>query len=186
MLFFGCSVSAYARLLALLFLVCVGNAALVRAAVGIFGCWAACPPGGLSALALLLFECAVIAVDSAQTALRFIAHLVGEAHGGRWERRGLVIFGAELACELVVQGLTLGHLLHVWFLHGLSLSLTDALLFIHTRSVFQAIAGRVAALRAYVTMDRRFRDATAEELAANDDHCAICHDSLTSAKVLHV
>lgn len=155
---------------------------MVRAAVGVFGCWTACPPGGLSALALLLFDCAVVAVDSAQTALRFGAHLVGEARGGRWERRGLWVFGAELACELAVLGLTLAHLLHVWVLHGLSLSLTDALLFIHTRSVLHAIGGRVAALRAYVTMDRRFRDATAEELAANDDHCPICHDSLTSAK----
>lgn len=77
--------------------------------------------------------------------MRYLLHMINQAKDGHWENRALYSFYSELGCELLNHVLNLLHFLHVWAVHGLSLTLTDALLFLNTRAVVNNIRSKVVA-----------------------------------------
>lgn len=88
----------------------------------------------------------------------------------------------------MTQGLTLVHYLHVWSFYGLSVTIIDLFLFLHLRSSFVVLVDRISKYhhyrRASVEINSRYADATAAELQHADDFCAICRESMDSAKKL--
>ena len=169
---------------ALLSIVLTLNTFLVFLCLRVFGCWESCEASHVGVIILLLFECVLTYIDSLQTALRVMLHVVNLARDGHWEQRSLYTFYSELTCQLTVHLLSLFHFIHIWAVHGLSVSLTDFLLFLHTRAVINKIRAKLTSLNVFLTIDKRLPDATPEQLAALEDSCAICREDLTTAKVL--
>jgi hypothetical protein len=172
----------------LLSIVVALNTYLVFVCVRVFGCRLdECDAGAVSVMLLLLFECLLTYIDALQTFLRvalYVINLKREVHS---ERRRLYAFYSELTCQLMVHTLSLLHYIHVWAVHGLSFSLLDFLLLLHTRTIVSKIRAKLTSLSIFLTIDKRLPDATAEQLAtAQDakDACAICREDLSSAKVL--
>ena len=161
------------------------NTFLLALCLRVAGCRPSeCDVNTVGLLMLLLFECVVAYIDAAQTMLRVALYVINLSREGHWERRGLYSFYSELVCQLTIQFLSLFHFIHVWAVHGLSVTLTDFLLFLHTRGVVNKIRAKLASLVVFLTIDKRLPDATAAQLASANDSCAICREALSTAKVL--
>jgi hypothetical protein len=107
-----------------------------------------------------------------------------ERMGGSTE----TLYYASLVPELGMQLCRLLNHVHVWYVHGLSFSVIDVLLLANTKVAVESLHRRYVTHRNFVKADanlkQRFRTASAEELAAIDDCCAICREGMDDAKVL--
>lgn len=174
---------------------------------------------GISTLLLLNFECFTIFLDTVQTLVKYAIHLLDLSRtGGVWEQRGQYIYYTEFATDSLVLAGTLGmlanvfttmltickgHYMHILYLHGLSVTLLDAVLFMHMRIVFNNLRDKVVAYRNYCKLADNMNHmypsgiaqfipcastnscaVTQEELAQYNDDCAICRESMDTAKKL--
>eukprot|EP00897_Mesotaenium_endlicherianum_P008248 jgi/Mesen1/7451/ME000389S06791 len=190
------SKAAHARTLSLLCIVLFADMYCMRA------CMRLLSGAGVSSILLLNFEAVIIALDASQTVVRYSLHLLETyaesccdatshcaATNAAWaEWRGHALFYVNLVCDLASLLLTLAHYVHVWCLHGLLFQLVDALLFLNIRALLAAIKRRVQVaaryLRAIRNLRSTFPDATADELEAFNDDCAICKEPMGAAKKL--
>ncbi|KAF9904487.1 hypothetical protein EC991_002647 [Linnemannia zychae] len=141
-----------------------------------------------SMLLLLSFECFTLFLDTVQTLVKYVIHLGDLSRQGPCESRRMVQYYTEFSTDTMILVTTLGHYLHIMYLHGISFTLIDAVLFLNMRSVFnnlrKKLAGHQAYRQALKNMQALYPSATEKELADYSDDCAICRDSMTSAKVL--
>uniref|UniRef100_A0A7R9W0Y7 RING-type domain-containing protein n=1 Tax=Chlamydomonas euryale TaxID=1486919 RepID=A0A7R9W0Y7_9CHLO len=102
-----------------------------------------------------------------------------------WEGKGAVLYYTELVADVLVQAMTLAHYLHVWFLHGLSFQLIDAILFLDIRSIAMSMAKRLRGYLNYRHVTHSLRHAFPDAApGAADDACTICMDRMLVAKQL--
>ncbi|VFQ72756.1 unnamed protein product [Cuscuta campestris] len=84
--------------------------------------------------------------------------------------------------------MALAHYVHIWWLHGMSFHLMDAILFLNIRALLSAIVKRIKGFvklrMALGTLHGALPDASFEELRAYDDECAICREPMAKAKKL--
>ncbi|KAG0369090.1 hypothetical protein BGZ54_000346 [Gamsiella multidivaricata] len=141
-----------------------------------------------SMLLLLSFECFTLFLDTIQTFVKYVMHLGDLSRQGPCESRRIVQYYIEFVTDTMILVTTLGHYLHIMYLHGISFTLIDAVLFLNMRSVFnnlrKKIAGHQAYRQALSNMQALYPSATEKQLADYSDDCAICRDSMASAKVL--
>nr|CAG8472556.1 14225_t:CDS:2 [Entrophospora candida]CAG8545205.1 12910_t:CDS:2 [Entrophospora candida] len=141
-----------------------------------------------SMLLLLTFECFTLFLDTVQTLMKYIIHLRDLSQQGVWESKGLVLYYIEFVTDTLILAATLGHYLHIMLLHGISFTLIDAVLFLNMRSVFNNLRKKVVSYynyrQAISNMQTRYPSATEIELKEYNDDCAICRDSMVSAKKL--
>ncbi|KAF9933840.1 hypothetical protein FBU30_004236 [Linnemannia zychae] len=141
-----------------------------------------------SMLLLLSFECFTLFLDTVQTLVKYAIHLGDLSRQGPCESRRMIQYYTEFSTDTMILVTTLGHYLHIMYLHGISFTLIDAVLFLNMRSVFnnlrKKLAGHHAYRQALKNMQALYPSATEKELADYSDDCAICRDSMTSAKVL--
>eukprot|EP00742_Colponemidia_sp_Colp-10_P010809 GILJ01011913.1.p1 GENE.GILJ01011913.1~~GILJ01011913.1.p1 ORF type:complete len:566 (+),score=48.10 GILJ01011913.1:34-1698(+) len=173
----------YKRLITFLLCIICGNVVCASMCLWLFS------EASWSVLLLLLFECAMLGIESVQTLVRFMLHLSDHLHtDSSWETRTTHMFYIELGTELLLHLCSILHYLHIWATHGLSFTLVDVVLFLNVRAVLKHIRKHFQRLRNYRQamndMDTRYPSATAEELEANNDNCAICRDRMTSARKL--
>ncbi|KAF9171234.1 hypothetical protein BGX20_007929 [Mortierella sp. AD010] len=141
-----------------------------------------------SMLLLLSFECLTLFLDTIQTLVKYIIHLGDQSRQGPCESWRMVQYYTEFVTDTMILVTTLGHYLHIMYLHGISFTLIDAVLFLNMRSVFNNLRKKLASHQAYRqalnNMQALYPSATEKELADYSDDCAICRDSMTSAKIL--
>ncbi|KMZ57495.1 E3 ubiquitin protein ligase RIN2 [Zostera marina] len=84
--------------------------------------------------------------------------------------------------------MALGHYLIIWWLHGMSFHLVDAILFWNLRALVSTIIKRTRGFiklkKALSSLDVALNDATSEEIHSYDDDCAICREPMSKAKRL--
>ncbi|KAG0023123.1 hypothetical protein BGZ80_010348 [Entomortierella chlamydospora] len=141
-----------------------------------------------SMLLLLSFECLTLFLDTIQTLVKYVIHLGDQSRQGPCESWRMVQYYTEFVTDTMILVTTLGHYLHIMYLHGISFTLIDAVLFLNMRSVFNNLRKKLASHQAYRqalnNMQALYPSATEKELADYSDDCAICRDSMTSAKIL--
>ncbi|KFH68854.1 hypothetical protein MVEG_05658 [Podila verticillata NRRL 6337] len=141
-----------------------------------------------SMLLLLSFECFTLLLDTLQTTVKYIIHLGDLSRQGPCESRRTVQYYTEFVTDSMILVTTLGHYLHIMYLHGISFTLIDAVLFLNMRSVFNNLRKKISSHQTYRQALRNMRalypSATAKQLADYSDDCAICRDSMSSGKVL--
>ncbi|CAL1371596.1 unnamed protein product [Linum trigynum] len=109
--------------------------------------------------------------------------------GSLWEWKGTLTRNLGFALDMATLLMALGHYVHIWWLHGVSFHLVDAVLFLNIRALLSAIIKRVKGFTklrmALGALHAALPDATSEELRAYDDECAICREPMAKAKRLH-
>ena len=157
---------------------------------------------------LLLYEPLVIACDSTQSVFQYSLHIV-EAHpellqprklekphewvpsseSSEWqELRTWLMYNSSFLGEGSATLLTILHCCLVWLVRGFSFSVVDVVLFLNIRAHAIALSRRVWAFTRWhsvlSSLRAAFPDATSQQLIDFADDCAICRDTLSSAKRL--
>lgn len=101
-----------------------------------------------------------------------------------WEGKGEMLFHVELVSDVLIHSLTLVHYLHVWYLHGLSIHVVDAVLLLDVRAVAGSLARRLKGYAAYCAATHRLRHAFPDTRPSEPEPCSICMESMAVAKQL--
>eukprot|EP00197_Chlamydomonas_leiostraca_P007948 CAMPEP_0202862562 /NCGR_PEP_ID=MMETSP1391-20130828/3557_1 /ASSEMBLY_ACC=CAM_ASM_000867 /TAXON_ID=1034604 /ORGANISM="Chlamydomonas leiostraca, Strain SAG 11-49" /LENGTH=736 /DNA_ID=CAMNT_0049542111 /DNA_START=87 /DNA_END=2294 /DNA_ORIENTATION=- len=156
------------------------------------------PPMDMSRALLCAFDMAVIAVEGLKTLVRYGVHVADmhiQAKAGdddaalagaaaSWEGKGAVLYHVELVSDVLIHCLTIAHYMHVWYLHGLSFHIVDAVLLLDVRAVLGSLAKRLRGYAAYCTATHRLRHAFPDARPTEPEPCSICMDAMAMAKQL--
>uniref|UniRef100_H3D1A7 Autocrine motility factor receptor n=1 Tax=Tetraodon nigroviridis TaxID=99883 RepID=H3D1A7_TETNG len=143
---------------------------------------------GMHTLSFMAAECLLVTVRTGHVILRYSIHLWDLKHPGTWENKGTYVYYTDFVMELAMLFLDLVHHIHMLLFGNIWLSMASLVIFMQLRYLFHEVQRRVRRHKNYLrvinNMEARFAVATAEELAANDDDCAICWDSMLTARKL--
>ncbi|XP_074696053.1 E3 ubiquitin-protein ligase AMFR isoform X3 [Strix aluco] len=130
----------------------------------------------------------LVTVRTAHVILRYVIHLWDLNHEGTWEGKGTYVYYTDFVMELTLLSLDLMHHIHMLLFGNIWLSMASLVIFMQLRYLFHEVQRRIRRHKNYLrvvgNMEARFAVATPEELAANNDDCAICWDSMQSARKL--
>ncbi|XP_063169304.1 E3 ubiquitin-protein ligase AMFR [Candoia aspera] len=146
---------------------------------------------GMHTLSFMAAESLLVTVRTVHVILRYIIHLWDLNHEGTWESKGTYVYYTDFIMELMLLSLDLMHHIHmlIWKLFGnIWLSMASLVIFMQLRYLFHEVQRRLRRHKNYLrvvgNMEARFAVATPEELATNNDDCAICWDSMQAARKL--
>ncbi|XP_074738142.1 E3 ubiquitin-protein ligase AMFR isoform X3 [Strix uralensis] len=143
---------------------------------------------GMHTLAFMAAESLLVTVRTAHVILRYVIHLWDLNHEGTWEGKGTYVYYTDFVMELTLLSLDLMHHIHMLLFGNIWLSMASLVIFMQLRYLFHEVQRRIRRHKNYLrvvgNMEARFAVATPEELAANNDDCAICWDSMQSARKL--
>ncbi|XP_030368639.1 E3 ubiquitin-protein ligase AMFR isoform X3 [Strigops habroptila] len=130
----------------------------------------------------------LVTVRTTHVILRYVIHLWDLSHEGMWEGKGTYVYYTDFVMELTLLSLDLMHHIHMLLFGNIWLSMASLVIFMQLRYLFHEVQRRIRRHKNYLrvvgNMEARFAVATPEELAANNDDCAICWDSMQSARKL--
>ncbi|XP_054054978.1 E3 ubiquitin-protein ligase AMFR isoform X3 [Rissa tridactyla] len=130
----------------------------------------------------------LVTVRTAHVILRYVIHLWDLNHEGTWESKGTYVYYTDFVMELTLLSLDLMHHIHMLLFGNIWLSMASLVIFMQLRYLFHEVQRRIRRHKNYLrvvgNMEARFAVATPEELAVNNDDCAICWDSMQSARKL--
>ncbi|XP_062316991.1 E3 ubiquitin-protein ligase AMFR-like isoform X2 [Osmerus eperlanus] len=174
--------SSHARVLVLLvglMLACLGLALLC----GVLG-----RGQGIHTVAFMAAECMLVTVRTTHVIIRYSIHLWDLNHEGIWENKGSYVYYTDFFMELSLLGLDLVHHIHMLLVGNIWLSMASLVIFMQLRYLFHEVQKRIRRHKNYLrvidNMEARFAVATPDELATNDDDCAICWDAMATARRL--
>ncbi|XP_076863719.1 E3 ubiquitin-protein ligase AMFR [Brachyhypopomus gauderio] len=173
---------SHVRVLALLvsMLTCCGGLAALCGLVGHLH--------GMHTVAFMVAECLLITVRTGHVIIRYSIHLWDLNHEGTWESKGSCVYYTDFIMELALLCLDLMHHIHMLLFGNIWLSMASLVIFMQLRYLFHEVQRRIRRHKNYLrvidSMESRFAVATPDELLANNDDCAICWDSMTSARKL--
>uniref|UniRef100_A0A8B9LBH1 E3 ubiquitin-protein ligase AMFR n=1 Tax=Astyanax mexicanus TaxID=7994 RepID=A0A8B9LBH1_ASTMX len=174
--------SSHVRVLALLvsMLLCCGGLAALCGLVGHLH--------GMHTVAFMTAECLLVTVRTGHVIIRYSIHLWDLNHEGTWESKGSYVYYTDFIMELALLCLDLMHHIHMLLFGNIWLSMASLVIFMQLRYLFHEVQRRIRRHKNYLrvidNMESRFAVATPDELVANNDDCAICWDSMTSARKL--
>ncbi|XP_026220479.1 autocrine motility factor receptor a [Anabas testudineus] len=174
--------SCHARVLLLLvvLLLCCGGLATL--------CSRLARSQGRHTAAFMAAECMLVTVRTTHVMFQYSIHLWDMNHEGSWENKSSYVYYTDLLMELLSLGLDLLHHIHMLLFTNSWLSMASLVIFMQLRFLVEEIQKRIRRhhnyLRVLRNMETRFSVASADEVAANDDDCAICWDAMSSARKL--
>ncbi|XP_069496332.1 E3 ubiquitin-protein ligase AMFR [Ambystoma mexicanum] len=143
---------------------------------------------GMHTLAFMAAESMLVTMRTAHVILRYVIHLWDLNHEGTWESKGTYVYYTDFILELTLLSLDLMHHIHMLLFGNIWLSMASLVIFMQLRYLFHEVQRRIRRHKNYLrvvgNMEARFAVATLEELTANNDDCAICWDSMQSARKL--
>ncbi|XP_021175236.2 E3 ubiquitin-protein ligase AMFR isoform X1 [Fundulus heteroclitus] len=143
---------------------------------------------GMHTLSFMAAECLLVTVRTGHVIMRYSIHLWDLNHPGTWESKGTYVYYTDFIMELAMLFLDLMHHIHMLLFGNIWLSMASLVIFMQLRYLFHEVQRRIRRHKNYLrvinNMEARFAVATAEELAANDDDCAICWDAMLTARKL--
>uniref|UniRef100_A0A4W3H8S6 E3 ubiquitin-protein ligase AMFR n=1 Tax=Callorhinchus milii TaxID=7868 RepID=A0A4W3H8S6_CALMI len=143
---------------------------------------------GMHTLSFMAAECLLVKVRTAHVILRYSIHLWDLNHEGTWESKGTYVYYTDFVMELNLLSVDLLHHIHMLLFGNIWLSMASLVIFMQLRYLFHEVQRRLKRHKNYLrvvgNMEARFAAATPEELASNNDDCAICWDSMQSARKL--
>uniref|UniRef100_A0AAY4DNU7 E3 ubiquitin-protein ligase AMFR n=1 Tax=Denticeps clupeoides TaxID=299321 RepID=A0AAY4DNU7_9TELE len=174
--------SSHVRVLALLasMLMCCVLLAVLCALVG--------HVHSMHTVAFMAAECLLVTVRTGHVIIRYSIHLWDLNHEGTWEGKGTYVYYTDFLMELGLLCFDLMHHIHMLLYGNIWLSMASLVIFMQLRYLFHEVQRRLRRHKNYLrvidNMEARFAVATPDELVANNDDCAICWDSMTSARKL--
>ncbi|KAM9570710.1 E3 ubiquitin-protein ligase AMFR isoform 2-T2 [Salvelinus alpinus] len=145
-------------------------------------------PHGVHTVAFMAAECMLVFVRTGHVIIRYSIHLWDLNHEGTWESKGSYVYYTDFVMELALLGLDLMHHIHMLLFGNIWLSMASLVIFMQLRYLFHEVQKRIRRHKNYLrvinNMEARFAVATSDELVANNDDCAICWDSMMTARKL--
>lgn len=145
-------------------------------------------PGGIHTFTFMLAECVLLFIKVIHALIRYGIHLWDVGHTTMWEGRSTWSYNTDLIMNLAMYTIDFAHHLHMLLWSNIFLSMASLVLCMQLRHLFYEIQKKLAKHRNYLRiircMESRFPLATEEELIKNNDDCAICWDSMASARKL--
>ncbi|XP_023646102.1 E3 ubiquitin-protein ligase AMFR [Paramormyrops kingsleyae] len=146
------------------------------------------PSQGMHTMSFMAAECLLVIVRTAHVIMRYSFHLWDLNHEGTWEAKGTYVYYTDFIMELTLLSLDLMHHIHMLLFGNIWLSMASLVIFMQLRYLFHEVQRRIRRHKNYLrvidNMESRFAVATPEELATNNDDCAICWDSMQTARKL--
>uniref|UniRef100_A0A8C7F3Z9 E3 ubiquitin-protein ligase AMFR n=1 Tax=Oncorhynchus kisutch TaxID=8019 RepID=A0A8C7F3Z9_ONCKI len=143
---------------------------------------------GMHTLSFMAAECLLVTVRTGHVIMRYTIHLWDLNHPGTWESKGSYVYYTDFIMELSMLSLDLMHHIHMLLFGNIWLSMASLVIFMQLRYLFHEVQRRIRRHKNYLrvinNMEARFAVATAEELVANNDDCAICWDTMQTARKL--
>ncbi|XP_041652141.1 E3 ubiquitin-protein ligase AMFR-like [Cheilinus undulatus] len=174
--------SSHARVILLLvvLLLCCGGLATL--------CSRLARSQGRHTTAFMAAECMLVTVRTTHVMFRYSIHLWDVNQESSWDNKSSYVYYTDLLMELLLLGLDLLHHIHMLLFSNIWLSMASLVIFMQLRFLVQEVQKRIRRhqnyLRVLRNMETRFSVASADELAANNDDCAICWDVMSSARKL--
>ncbi|KAL1932912.1 hypothetical protein VTP01DRAFT_8590 [Rhizomucor pusillus] len=135
----------------------------------------------------LTLEFLPVFLDTLQVLTKYWGQILDQQEQS-FERKRMVNYYTELGTDMLVLGLTLLQYLQLIWMHGISFSLVDIVLFLNVRSVLRNLYKKALShrdrWRAMSYVRKRYVDATPIELSQRNDDCAICREKMKTAKKL--
>ncbi|XP_055789479.1 autocrine motility factor receptor a [Salvelinus fontinalis] len=145
-------------------------------------------PHDVHTVAFMAAECMLVFVRTGHVIIRYSIHLWDLNHEGTWESKGSYVYYTDFVMELALLGLDLMHHIHMLLFGNIWLSMASLVIFMQLRYLFHEVQKRIRRHKNYLrvinNMEARFAVATSDELVANNDDCAICWDSMMTARKL--
>ena len=127
----------------------------------------------------------MILTGTIKTIVKYAIYLAEFYFEKTWESDG-DLFYIDFWFDITRATLTLLHYLHILSIHGLSISVTHAGLYILLRSIVGEIRSKISTFIKYRKLTRvineSFPNSSQEELNAYDGPCTICHCELQVGK----
>ncbi|XP_037622255.1 E3 ubiquitin-protein ligase AMFR-like [Sebastes umbrosus] len=174
--------SSHARVLLLLvmLLLCCGGLATL--------CSQLARSQGRHNAAFMAAECMLVTVRTAHVVFRYSLHPWDVNQEGSRENKSSYVYYTDLLMELLLLGLDLLHHIHMLFFSNIWLSMASLVIVMQLRFLVQEVQKRIRRHRNYLrvlrNMETRLPVASADELLANNDDCAICWDVMSTARKL--
>uniref|UniRef100_A0A8C4Q336 E3 ubiquitin-protein ligase AMFR n=1 Tax=Eptatretus burgeri TaxID=7764 RepID=A0A8C4Q336_EPTBU len=139
-------------------------------------------------ISFMAAECLLVLCKTVHVIVRYAIHLWDLAQDGTWEVKSTFVYYTDLIIHLFMLSVDLAHHIHMLLFSNIWLSMASLVIFMQLRYLIQEVQRRVRRhnnyLRVVGSMETRFALATVEELAENNDDCAICWDSMQVARKL--
>ncbi|XP_019135137.2 E3 ubiquitin-protein ligase AMFR isoform X2 [Larimichthys crocea] len=174
--------SSHARVLLLLvvLLLCCGGLATLCS-------WLVHSQGRYTAT-FMAAECMLVTLRTTHVMFRYSIHLWDMNQEGSWDNKSFYVYYTDLLMELLLRGLDLLHHMHMLVFSNIWLSMASLVIFIQLCFLVEEVQKRIRRhhnyLRVLRNIETQFSVASADELAANNDDCAICWDVMNSARRL--
>ena len=176
--------STHVKVVSLLLLI------LTICAIMMTGCIITCYfYASLNTFAFMAAECVLLMDKTLHVLIRYGLHLWDIHHDeGVWENKAVYVYYSDLVFELVALSVDFLHHLHMLLWANIFLSMASLVICMQLRYLFHEFQRRIHRhknyLRVVSSMEERFPLASAEELHAYNDDCAICWERLEAGRKL--
>ncbi|XP_037084618.1 E3 ubiquitin-protein ligase AMFR-like [Pollicipes pollicipes] len=142
----------------------------------------------LTTFAFMAAECVLLLIRTFHTMTRYAIHLYDVAQTAQWERKGSLVYLAELMFEVTELVIDLLHHVHMLLWGNIFLSMASLIICMELRHIFYQLQHRLRRHSHYRRVLRYIElecaMASPAELADAGDQCAICWDAMEAARRL--
>ncbi|XP_065676538.1 E3 ubiquitin-protein ligase AMFR-like [Hydra vulgaris] len=173
--------SKHVKLMVLICVICLSST--------VMGVWAV-SYGYQESVNIMLFmlaECILLGLKSLHLLTRYMFQIL-EIQTGNWDKKSKVAYYIDLISECLVLTVDLCYHVHMLVWSNVFLSMASLVLYWNIRSIVSEFKKCLKVHRLYQkvikSVSTRFQLATQDELNEVADHCAICWDSMETARKL--
>ncbi|KAH9389022.1 hypothetical protein TYRP_008374 [Tyrophagus putrescentiae] len=138
--------------------------------------------------AFLISECTLLFLRTIYCVILYMIHLWDISRESIWEKRASITYYIELTFDLLILSIEFCHHFHMLFWGNIILSVSTLVIVFQLRALFNDINRRIKKHKNYLQvlnlMEENFSVASDDELARNNDDCAICWDQMKAARKL--
>jgi len=142
----------------------------------------------LHEIVFMLTECVMIFIKTTHVIIRYGIHLKDIQQEELWEQKATILYHVDLVMEVSNLVVKLIHHVHMLLSNSVWLSMASLVICMQLRYIFVEIQKRFKKHKNYrrvvANMEAQFPEATQQQILENEDHCAICWETMESARRL--
>merc|ERR1719354_608706 len=147
-----------------------------------------CIAMALHEIVFMLTECVMIFIKTTHVIIRYCIHLKDIQQEELWEQKATILYHVDLVMEVSNLVVKLIHHVHMLLSNSVWLSMASLVICMQLRYIFVEIQKRFKKHKNYrrvvANMEAQFPEATQQQILENEDHCAICWETMESARRL--
>jgi len=142
----------------------------------------------LNIFGFMLAECILLGLECLHMLTNYGIHFIGYTNDENWERKTMKIYYIDLVFHVIIHGIDLLHHFHMLLWSNVFLSMASLVLYWNIRTISSDLSKSIRKHKLYkrVTqcVEEKFEFLGETDLSEYDDNCAICWDSMNTARKL--